>query len=68
MQNDRKHVFRVALVNLDISVSTSGRFYTHFLVVWGGRGGTGANGADGGGGQGGRTGTSNFSPTLPLLC
>ena len=33
MWNDRKHVFRVALVNLDILVSTSGRFYTHFLVV-----------------------------------
>jgi hypothetical protein len=33
MQNDKKHVFRVALVNLDISMSTSGRFYTHFLVV-----------------------------------
>ena len=32
MQNDRKHVFRVSLVDLDISVSTSGRFYTHFLV------------------------------------
>ena len=33
MQNDRIHVFRVALVNLDISMSTSGRFYTNFLIV-----------------------------------
>jgi hypothetical protein len=34
MQNDKENVFRVALVDLDILVSTSGRFYTHFLVVY----------------------------------